>query len=464
VDNIHHLTFQATCGALGLLQDDQEWDACLREACIDHDAAKLRKLFVILLLFCAPLRLEVLWERYRDEMSHDTWYRRRGEGGTLDDAYNDSLLLLEGRLTMANISLRDFPAMPLAMEPVGIERVNPLIETELGYDQEALRAHVERSLPLLNRDQDRVVASILNVVRLDQGNVFFLDGPGRSGKMFVYSVFLASIRNEGHVALAVASSGIAALLLQGGRTSHSAFKIPIDVHRDLLCNVNASSDTAELIQAAKLIVWDEAPAQHPHCVEAIDRTFQNVLQQAESPFGRKVIVFRGDFCQCPPVVARGSQPAIVGATLKRSVLWRHVEVLALTENMRLRDDLASRPYAEYILRVGDGIEPLVLEGEATLLPHGNAAPSAGVEIGLFPGIARRANLDDFISSIFPDLPNRYAEEGYMDGRAILRAKNVVVIQINMDIATGMPGDEHVFFLADTVEAGDDRAYEIATEF
>jgi len=75
------------------------------------------------------------------------------------------------------------------------------------------------------------------------------------------------------VALAVASSSIAALLLQGGHTSHFAFKILIDVHRDSLCNVNASSDTAELIRAAKLIVWDEPPAQHRHCAEVVDRTF-----------------------------------------------------------------------------------------------------------------------------------------------------------------------------------------------
>ncbi len=34
----------------------------------------------------------------------------------------------------------------------------------------------------------------------------------------------------------------------------------------------------------------------------------------------------------------------------------------------------------------------------------------------------------------------------------------------MDIAASMPGDEHVFFSADTVETGDDRAYGIATEF
>jgi ATP-dependent DNA helicase PIF1 len=132
--------------------------------------------------------------------------------------------------------------------------------------------------------------------------------------------------------------------------------------------------------------------------------------------------------------------------------------------MRLRDDPASRPYAEYILRVGDGTEPSVLEREVPFLPHGNAAPSAGVEIGLFPRIARRANLDGLISSIFPDLPNRYVEERYMDGRAILTAKNVVVNQINTDIVVGMPGDEHVFFSVDTVEAGDDRAYGIATEF
>jgi hypothetical protein len=35
VDNTEHLTFQAACRALGLLQDDAEWDTCMREACMD---------------------------------------------------------------------------------------------------------------------------------------------------------------------------------------------------------------------------------------------------------------------------------------------------------------------------------------------------------------------------------------------------------------------------------------------
>ena len=47
-----------------------------------------------------------------------------------------------------------------------------------------------------------------------QKNVFFVDGPGGTGKTFLYKGLLAQVRSQGHVALAVASSGIAALLLE----------------------------------------------------------------------------------------------------------------------------------------------------------------------------------------------------------------------------------------------------------
>jgi hypothetical protein len=64
VDDIEHSTFQATCGALGLLQDNIEWDTCMRETCIDQEAKRLRNLFVTILLFYFPLNPKVLWERY----------------------------------------------------------------------------------------------------------------------------------------------------------------------------------------------------------------------------------------------------------------------------------------------------------------------------------------------------------------------------------------------------------------
>jgi hypothetical protein len=64
IDDTKHLTFQAVCGGLGLLQDDAKWDTCMRETCIDQNAKRLRNLFVILLLFCSPLNSKMLWERY----------------------------------------------------------------------------------------------------------------------------------------------------------------------------------------------------------------------------------------------------------------------------------------------------------------------------------------------------------------------------------------------------------------
>jgi hypothetical protein len=115
VDDTKHSMFQVACRTLGLLQDDAEWDTCMREACIDQDAKRLRNLFVTFLLFCSPLNPEVLWERYRDDMSHDTRHRHITNGGTAEDAYNDTLLFFETKLALMNKSLNDFSEISLAL-------------------------------------------------------------------------------------------------------------------------------------------------------------------------------------------------------------------------------------------------------------------------------------------------------------------------------------------------------------
>ncbi len=62
--------------------------------------------------------------------------------------------------------------------------------------------------------------------------------------------------------LAIASSGIASLLLLGGKTAHSRFKIPIDLHDESTCNITQQMKVAELVRKADLIIWDEAPMMH----------------------------------------------------------------------------------------------------------------------------------------------------------------------------------------------------------
>lgn len=71
--------------------------------------------------------------------------------------------------------------------------------------------------------------------QLTQGRLFFVDGPGGTGKTFVYSLLLDTVRSQGDIAIAVASSGLAALLMPGGRTSHSRFGIPIPIEGTTHC-------------------------------------------------------------------------------------------------------------------------------------------------------------------------------------------------------------------------------------
>jgi len=105
IDDTKRPTFQATYETLGLLQDDAKWDTRMREACIDQNTKRLNNLFMTLLLLCSPLNPEALWENYRDDMSHNTWHRRITNGSTVEDAYNDTLLFLEAKLTLMNKGL-----------------------------------------------------------------------------------------------------------------------------------------------------------------------------------------------------------------------------------------------------------------------------------------------------------------------------------------------------------------------
>jgi len=96
------------------------------------------------------LNLEVLWEKYQDDMSHVTRHRRNTNGGIAEDTYNDTLLLLEAKLVMTNKGLHDFSEMPLALSPEKMLCVNLQLDAELDYDRDVLHGYVNQNLPWLN--------------------------------------------------------------------------------------------------------------------------------------------------------------------------------------------------------------------------------------------------------------------------------------------------------------------------
>jgi len=71
-----------------------------------------------------------------------------------------------------------------------------------------------------------------------------------------------AIRLKGLVVLNAASSGIEALPLPGGRTAHSTLTVPIEINEALSLTMEKDSPRADLVRAAKLIIWDKAPMMH----------------------------------------------------------------------------------------------------------------------------------------------------------------------------------------------------------
>ncbi|GJY36171.1 ATP-dependent DNA helicase PIF1-like protein [Tanacetum coccineum] len=64
---------------------------------------------------------------------------------------------------------------------------------------------------------------------------YFVYGPGGTGKIFLYKTIIARLRSEKKIVLAVASSGIASLLLPSGWTVHSRFVIPLELMENSTC-------------------------------------------------------------------------------------------------------------------------------------------------------------------------------------------------------------------------------------
>jgi hypothetical protein len=205
-------------------------------------------------------------------------------------------------------------------------------ELNIGYEEEHLKM-----IQTLNAEQRAGFDLIMNHVEKKVGQVFFVDGPGGTGKTYLYKALLAKVRSMNLIAIATATSGIAASIMPGGRTAHSRFKIPIKLDNNTMCSFTKQSGTAELLRKAALVIWDEVAMTKRQAVETLDRTLQDIMG-CNQPFGGKVMLFGGDFRQVLPVVTRGTRAQIIDATLLKSYIWDNVRRIRLTQNMRAKND------------------------------------------------------------------------------------------------------------------------------
>ena len=456
VNNRVCATFREACQLRGLLEDDAQWDATMAEAATVQSPERLRNLFVILLITCGPSNPEQLWESYKESMTEGILLqvRRRNPGMNLDytpDMFNQTLIILEDKaLGMAGKDLKKL-GLPTPQRNHG-DRLSREMLRETSYNVDELREYVVENESLLVIDQSAAYNAILDRINRKAGGIIFLDAPGGTGKTFVINLLLAKIRQHSKIAVAVASSGIAATLLHGGRTAHSTLKLPLNLtHCEApLCNISKGTGEAKALEECELIVWDECTMSHRQALEALDRTPQDLRGNGKQ-MGEVLVLLAGDFRQTLPVVPRGMMADEIKACLKSSYLWRHVITLGLKTNMRvhLQGDVSAGQFAQQLLTIGNGKVPVDATSGLINIPNSFCNVIESIEIPK--------------NSVFPNIQNHFTDHKWLCERAILAPKNNSVNAIHLQIQQQLPGEATSYKLVDTV-TDVNEAVQYPTEF
>ncbi|XP_062075875.1 uncharacterized protein LOC133780004 [Humulus lupulus] len=246
----------------------------------------LRRLFATILVYCNPTNPRDLWEHFEEDMSIDF---KSSEDSTLTARYH-VLRSISSTIESMGKNINSYHVLD---EDISFDKNEQSreIDDELGV--EILEEDITSSRSL-NSEQQQVYNVVLEKVLSNQNVAFFVDGPGGTGKTFLYRALLATLRSRNLVALATASSGVVASILPGGRTAHSRFRLPLDTDKKNTCCVRKQSALAILLRVAKLIIWDEAPMTRKQYIEALDKMLRDI-NDSDVAFGGKVVVFGGDF-------------------------------------------------------------------------------------------------------------------------------------------------------------------------
>ncbi|XP_046650963.1 ATP-dependent DNA helicase pfh1-like [Daphnia pulicaria] len=294
----------------------------------------------------------------------------------------------------------------------------------------------------LNEGQRAAYDQIMAAVNDNNNSVphqYFLDGPGGTGKTFLYNTVITVLQGQGKTVIAVASTGIASTLLIDGTTYHSQFKIYPPITEVTRSKIVDGSPLANLISSANLIISGEATMKTNHALDAFNFLFQK-LEKKNLPHGGIVLLLGGDFRQCLPVVRHGNRGKVVEATIRNNATWPLFRHLRLTQNMRTV--AGNQDYADWLIQLVNGTLPTIIRLNN---PDLIEIPAEFLDLGR-----------NFIEHVFgvaallldPEVSQQICS------RAILCPKNVDCLRINNQIIKDMPGIVHQYKSIDKIDSDD----------
>ncbi|XP_071687455.1 uncharacterized protein [Rutidosis leptorrhynchoides] len=242
VNEIVHQTYRCACEAIGLLGDDKEWAVVLQECSVSATCSELRSLFAHILAYCDVTNPLALSNEHWKLISDDIPLRASKSLNIPNLHINDEelrnyvLYEIEIQLNQCSKSISDcgLPGLPPNLL---LDLANRLIMEERNYDRQSLNNELIELEGKMNAKQREIYELVTSASYNHKSELTFVYGHGGTVKTFLWKAIITALRARGKIVLAVASSGIASLLLPSGRTAHSRFKLLLVLTDETMCNI-----------------------------------------------------------------------------------------------------------------------------------------------------------------------------------------------------------------------------------
>ena len=355
-------TFQEAARQRGLLDDEDELRLSMADAQAWQMPSQFRQFFANLLLNAGVgTHAKALWEEFSESLAED-FARKKPEEVARDLALQD----IQATLQKQGRKNSDFDGLP---DPAEFDRdlwLNADLDEELNFDPVHERHEAEKLRAAMYTGQAMAFDAVANALKSGKGGIFFVDGPGGTGKSFLFQAIIHHARGKGKLPIACAWSGIAATMLPNGRTVSSRFALPVPLPEEhAQSNLTAQQAKGRLLKAAHIILWDEISMTPLEALDAADRCLQDIMEN-DDPFGGKILIMAGDFRQVLPVVPHGDDAKIKAHTVTRHSYFTEGKVIrfSLATNKRASGDHA---YSDFLLELGDGRRQVASEVSANAI-------------------------------------------------------------------------------------------------
>ena len=201
-------SFKDAAARSGLLEDASLWENCIEEAAATQMPVQLRQLFAIICLYCEVTNKLSLFEKYIDAMTED--FTHRGD-----------IMLLARSKCLSDIG-KHFEAAGSSLDEQGLPSPDSFDTPAADEPQDYVNLSQQMFLTL-TEEQKMIYQSVLAAIvdLSSSAKCFFIDGPGGTGKTYLYASLIYKLKSENRKVVATATTGIASLLLP--RRENSTF-------------------------------------------------------------------------------------------------------------------------------------------------------------------------------------------------------------------------------------------------